>query len=294
MLVDSVIKSGGNEFHGDATFYGTNSTFEANNVDEELRSQGIRGTAKLHHQVDLSGGIGGRIIRNKLWFFGAASLKSYDREVLDAVDEAGNPIVLTTDMYYHVEKISYQMTPANRILGFYHKAQDTQVRDASRFVPAESRIKAYNPVDVGKVEWQGVRGSSLVTSVQHGFFDYSAIYDSPNPGKIATTDIATLYVTGDHVNDGKRNYEFRHHTKAVVSWYKSDLLPATMNSRGDSTTCFPGGASGRSRDWARTTSSSSTTERRSKSPPTTLRSRPGTTRDISACICRTPGRWPGG
>ncbi len=232
MLVDSVIKSGGNEFHGDATFYGTNSTFEANNVDDELRSQGIRGTAKLHHQIDLSGGIGGRIIRNKLWFFGAASLKSYDREVLDAVDEAGNPIVLTTDMYYHVEKISYQVTPANRILGFYHKAQDTQVRDASRFVPAESRIKAYNPVDVGKVEWQGVRGSSLVTSVQHGFFDYSAIYDSPNPGKIATTDIATLYITGDHVNDGKRNYEFRHHTKAVVSWYKSDLLAGNHEFKG--------------------------------------------------------------
>ena len=145
LLVDSVIKSGGNDFHGDTTFYGTNSTFEADNVDDELRSQGIRGTAKLHHQVDLSGGIGGRIIRNKLWFFGAASFKSYDREVLDAIDEAGNPIVLTTDMYFHVEKVSWQMTPGNRLLGFYHKAQDTQVRDASRFVPAESRIKGVQP-----------------------------------------------------------------------------------------------------------------------------------------------------
>jgi hypothetical protein len=232
MLVDSVIKSGGNDFHGDATFYGTNSRFEADNVDDNLRRQGIRGTAKLHHQVDLSGGIGGRLIRNKLWFFGAGSIKSYDREVLDAINEDGTPIVLTTDMFYHVEKISYQMTPANRLMGFYHKAQDSQVRDASRFLPAESRIKAYNPVDVGKVEWQGVRGSSMVTSVQHGFFDYAAIYDSPSPGRIATTDIATLYVTGAHVNDGKRNYEFRHHTKAVVSWYKSDLFAGNHEFKG--------------------------------------------------------------
>ncbi len=232
MLVDSVVKSGGNDFHGDATIYGTNSPFEANNVDDELRSQGIEGTAKLHHQLDLSGGIGGRIIRNKLWFYGAASYKSYDREVLDALYPDGTPVVLTTRMNYHVEKVSWQMTPGNRLSGFYHKALDTQVRDASRFVPPDSRIRAHNPVQVGKVEWQGVRGNSLVTSLQHGFFDYAAIYDSVAPGHVATTDIATLYITGDHVNDGKRNYEFRHHTKGTVSWYKSDLLAGNHEFKG--------------------------------------------------------------
>ena len=245
--------------------------------------------------MDLSGGLGGRIIRNKLWFFGAASLKSYDREVLDAVDEAGNPIVLTTDMYLSRGKNLVSDDARKSNLGFLSQGPGHPGAGRESFVPAESRIKASNPVDVGKVEWQGVRGSSLVTSVQHGFFDYSAIYDSPNPGKIATTDIATLYITGDHVNDGKRNYEFRHHTKAVVSWYKSDLLAGNHEFKGGFDHLFSVAeradalATGR-----RTTSSSSTTGRRSKSPPTTLRSRPGTTRDISACICRTPGRSPGG
>ena len=73
MLVDSVVKSGGNDFHGDVTFYGTGGKFEANNVDDNLRRQGIVGTPKLHHQVDLSGGLGGRIIRNKLWFSAQAA-----------------------------------------------------------------------------------------------------------------------------------------------------------------------------------------------------------------------------
>jgi hypothetical protein len=232
MLVDSVVKSGGNDFHGDATIYGTKGPFEANNVDDNLRRQGIVGTAKLHHQLDLSGGLGGRIIRNKLWFFGAGSYKSYDREVLDALNPDGSPVVLTTRMNYHVEKVSYQMSPANRLSGFYHKALDTQVRDASRFVPVDSRIRAHNPVDVGKVEWQGVRGNSLVTSVQHGFFDYAAIYDSVAPGHVATTDIATLRLTGDHVNDGKRNLEFRHHTKGTVSWFKSDLFAGNHEFKG--------------------------------------------------------------
>jgi hypothetical protein len=168
MLIDAVVKSGGNEFHGNAVAYGTNSNFEDKNIDQELMDAGIRGTPELHFQSDLSGGLGGRIIRNKLWFFGAGSLKAYDREVLDAFMPDGTPVVLTTDMYYYVTKISYQATPSNRFAGFYHKAQDTQVRDASRYVPAESRIKAFNPVDVWKGEWQGVRGNSMVASVRRG------------------------------------------------------------------------------------------------------------------------------
>jgi hypothetical protein len=225
MLIDAVVKSGGNEFHGNAVAYGTNDKFEGTNIDQELMDAGIRGTPKLHFQSDLSGGLGGRIIRNKLWFFGAGSLKAYDREVLDAFMPDGTPVVLTTDMYYYVTKISYQATPSNRFAGFYHKAQDTQVRDASRYVPAESRIKAFNPVDVWKGEWQGVRGNSMVASVQYGAFDYNAIYDGvpEGAGKLATTDIATLYQSGAHLNDGRRNVEYRHHTKGVVSWFKSDL-----------------------------------------------------------------------
>ena len=30
-------------------------------------------------------------------------------------------------------------------------------------------------------------------------------------------------VTGAHLNDGRRNVEYRHHTKGVVSWFRSDL-----------------------------------------------------------------------
>ncbi len=42
---------------------------EGGNVNDALRAAGVRGVPKLHGMWDYSGAIGGRIIRNKLWFF---------------------------------------------------------------------------------------------------------------------------------------------------------------------------------------------------------------------------------
>src|SRR5688572_19323485 len=71
LLVDSVVKSGGNEFHGTAVAYGSGGALEGNNIDDTLTGQGIR-LAKLHTVQDFAGTLGGRIVRNKLWFFGGA------------------------------------------------------------------------------------------------------------------------------------------------------------------------------------------------------------------------------
>jgi len=233
LLVDAILKSGGNEFHGNGTIYGSSGRLEGKNVDDELRAAGVRGAQKLHTLRDLSGNFGGRIIRNKLWFFGGARWVGYDRESLDAFFDDGSPILLNTWMPYHLEKLSYQATPGNRFTGFYHVATDNQRRGASRFVPAESRELAHGPVTLTKGEWQHVRGNSLVVSAQSGMYHYDYTYSAMGTGsRISTTDIGTLKVTGDFLNDGRHRQYKRYHSKAIVSLYKSDLLGGNHDFKG--------------------------------------------------------------
>jgi hypothetical protein len=224
LLVDSVFKSGGNDFHGSLVLYGSGSAFEANNIDDDLRARGIR-LAKLHTIQDFAGTLGGRIIRNKLWFFGGYRYQSVEREILDAFDPDGTPILNVKGGRYHFEKLSFQASPANRFTGVYHWTNDLEVRNASRFVPRESMEDKDNPVWIGKVEWQTVRGSSLVASLQYGRWNFRGDGFSTAPGKVSTLDIATLYRTGDNFTiNGRDQDDGRHHTKAVVSYYKADLL----------------------------------------------------------------------
>jgi hypothetical protein len=225
LLVDTVIKSGGNDFHGNMTAYGSSPKLEANNIDDELEAAGIR-LAKMVSSQDFSGNMGGRIIRNKLWFFGGGRYERGVREILDAYDPDGTPIENDKFAPYYLGKLSYQMSPGNRLTGFYHWNQDYELRGASKFVPRESMLDKTSWNTLKKAEWHGVRGNALVASVQYGHFDiYNEKYGVA-PGKISTTDIATLYVTGDlfSVDNGTVDESGRHHTKGVVSWYKPDLL----------------------------------------------------------------------
>ena len=48
--------------------------------------------------------MGGRIIRNKLWFFGGARYQKVTREILDAFDPDGTPIANVKEGTYHFEK----------------------------------------------------------------------------------------------------------------------------------------------------------------------------------------------
>ena len=235
LLVDSVVKSGGNEFHGGIVLYGSGSKLESNNIDAGLAAAGIR-LPKLHKVQDFAGTFGGRIIRNKLWFFAGARYQNVTRDILDAFDPDGTPIANVKEGTYHFEKISYQMTPANRFTGFYHVNNDMELRNASRFIPRESMLDKDNPVWIAKAEWQTVRGNSFVASLQYGQWDFNGNYRGISPGKQSTRDIATQFVTGNHFipaanAKGRRADQGRRHTKGSVNWYRPDVLAGNHELR---------------------------------------------------------------
>ncbi len=224
LLVDSVIKSGGNDFHGTAVVYGSGPAFEGNNIDDTLEAQGIR-LAKLHTVQDFAGTLGGRIVRNKLWFFGGARYQKVERDILDAFDPDGTPITNVKAGEYYFGKLSYQASAGNRLTGFYHWTNDYEKRNASKFIPRESMEEKDNPVIIAKGEWQAVRGNALVASVQYGRWNFRGPGYPSAPGKVSTTDVRTLFVTGDNFSiNGRDQDDHRDHTKAVISYYKPDLL----------------------------------------------------------------------
>ena len=104
------------------------------------------------------------------------------------------------------------------------------------------------------------------------------------PGKQSTTDIATLFVTGNHFTRrptpmGGDADQGRRHTKGVVSWYKPDLLGGNHEFKAGVDhlwTWFDDGL-----PWPRqpgsATSCGSTTACRSRSPRRTRRSKGRTT-----------------
>jgi hypothetical protein len=71
MILNVVPKEGGNDFHGSVSVDFTNSDLSGSNLTPQLQAQGLTAGSltKQAHYDDISAALGGRLIRNKLWFF---------------------------------------------------------------------------------------------------------------------------------------------------------------------------------------------------------------------------------
>jgi hypothetical protein len=228
-----VVKSGGNQTHGTLFLGQSFDELQSDNLDDELRAAGIQGQPRITRRWDRSAEIGGPIMQNRLWYYGAGRWRRSDWEVPNGLLDNGapwglrpdgSPVVRTQNADYYTNKLSYQMSPANRFVGFntfHHKHH--QGSTVTRFVPHESRNDETLNSWTGKIEWQGIYRGSLATSAQIGTWRWRDETHG-NSDRPSTIDIRTQMVSGVstafHEFAGERNV----HAKGSLAWYKTDLL----------------------------------------------------------------------
>ena len=69
--VNIVQRDGGNAFSGALEFFASGPSLESSNIGDALRARGARDTGALKRFYDTGGALGGPIVQNRLWFFGA-------------------------------------------------------------------------------------------------------------------------------------------------------------------------------------------------------------------------------
>ena len=79
VAVNMIVKSGGNSFTGRYEAYGQHEKFQSNNLNDTLRAQGLRQPDGIRNSYEVTGDLGGRLIRDRLWFYGALREQRADR-----------------------------------------------------------------------------------------------------------------------------------------------------------------------------------------------------------------------
>ena len=222
----AVVKSGGNDFHSNTTYNKTPISTQAENIDDNLRSQGIGVGNGISDRYSVSTDLGGRIIRDKLWFYSAYRRQTDDQAPLNTfMPDGKTPAVAKELAWFNTNKVSYQMTPSNKFIGFYAYNHKYDTSTLSQFVPWEHRGGLMTPSRTAKIEWQKVYGSKLVTSFQYGFWTYDSIYWSFSPREFEpSTDSITGAVRGPQTTIGQRPHNPRHHYKGNLTSFQPDLF----------------------------------------------------------------------
>ena len=236
VYVSIVSKSGGNEFHGRYSAQASGGSLEATNVDDALRRQGVSFANKSNWFFDGTGDLGGRIVRDKLWFYGSI------RERRSNVNQPGVALNAGPDGQYNTgDEPPYDIKGINRVINgklsyqanekyqfSYYINREANVDPgarATRFVPYESSSTIrYNPT-IQKGEVKATLSNRLLVNglVARDYASPFYYAREENLLKPSVLDLATQISTGRLFPEDRRTRS-KWQTKADVTYLPNGSL----------------------------------------------------------------------
>jgi hypothetical protein len=219
-----IVKSGGNDFHGSASWEQTSGKLQSKNLDAELEAQGIRQGNTLRRRFYGGADIGGRIVRNKLWFYSGLRARQNSEVPLGVFQADGSPGVVDQSQFMVTNKISYQATQAHRFVFFDYYQRLIKDDPMTINQGYETKQNNFQPQHTTKLEWQGVKGNALVASLQVSRWRVHVTQNirGTGPEKI---DIGTQFTSG--TNNGAGNVVDHYRpwaTRGSIGWFRPDLF----------------------------------------------------------------------
>ena len=200
LVMNMVVKTGGNQFHG--SFYGSggSSATESNNVSAKDISTGILAAGNHFESIyDLNGNFGGPIKKDKLWFFSSVRRWSVNEYVANTFTAPGVQALDDNRITEAMLRLDYQVTPKNKFSIFYDK--DMKLRGHRRdtssqfsYLQGDSAVIQKTPLGyISQAHWTSVVSPKWVIEggVSFFFLDYTYAYeDGVTNQSIPTVDIA--------------------------------------------------------------------------------------------------------
>lgn len=237
-----IIKSGGNDFHGGGLFQWETPALQSSNVDDALRAKGVRDGNPLKQYYDFNIDLGGRVIRDKVWFYGAAHRQKiatgvigYSRTagpdgVFGTLDDEPGEYVNTLTNY--TGKATAQLTNRHKLQSFYQwnrklfpERGGTANPLPDAFTPAESTIRNQLTPYAGKIEWSWTASDRSLVNFLVGRHFFRAQWDPAYPGSgPAKFDAVTLRNSGTSiVNNNSTSDRGRWQYTGSFSHHNPDL-----------------------------------------------------------------------
>ncbi|HXT32185.1 MAG TPA: carboxypeptidase regulatory-like domain-containing protein [Vicinamibacterales bacterium] len=230
--INIIPKSGSNLMKGSVYYSGTGKQFAADNVDDELRAQGITAGTRLLKLNDLNADGGGPILRDRLWWFGSAR----DYTTLEQV--IGFPKDFKSNLRNYTARVNTEVTRGNQLSGFWTYNKKFQPnRGAGLTQPNPiGTINQQSPKNLFNLNWTSVISQARFLEVSSTYFHMhwpsrfaDEFYALPDGQKTSTMQNLTTGVffngpepTGERLRDA-----YRYQTNVAFTQYLDEFLGAS-------------------------------------------------------------------
>jgi Carboxypeptidase regulatory-like domain/TonB-dependent Receptor Plug Domain len=198
-----VPRRGGNDFHGSFSGVWSAGSWQSDNVTPELIARGLRGGNKIDHIYTFEGGQGGRIIRDKLWFFATARRQSVDEFVAGSFYDDGTQALNDQYVENYGARLTFQLTRrdqitayADRVFKFLGHGDGGSGYDPETATRVWHRSPLYQQ---SSAKWTSTLSNRLMLDV--GFNQYQAQRNSDYQPGVAKPFLTPAWYAGANRND---------------------------------------------------------------------------------------------
>jgi hypothetical protein len=251
--INVIPREGGNQFSGTFSGSWTGPDLAADNLSDDLIDRGLTSGASIKNFMDVGGGIGGPIKRDKLWFFAAHRVWKSSKYIQGAYynkNQGDTPVYVDSDPLYNVSlyvpdadrqahtgweyyntdlRVTYQATQRNKfvismsrnsICNCPIQLSGTGGSNAVKRAPEAAIQHMFVPGYLPAVTWSSpVNNKLLIEAGQAAviFNSHSVQMDGVRTGDIQITDVGlnTIYGSGQGT---RRVYQANHNSRASLSY----------------------------------------------------------------------------
>ncbi|HMF95759.1 MAG TPA: TonB-dependent receptor [Vicinamibacterales bacterium] len=204
LMMNIVPKAGGNTTRGSAFFSGTGQALQSDNLTQALRDQGVTAPTPLTKVYDVTGTLGGPIVRDRVWYFvnahaGGSTKASanvyYNLNAGDATKWLYAPDFSRREYSDRVfenasGRVTWQATPRNKVTGFWDaqalcrtcSGATPGLSEPSRISPEAVGVLG-RPLQVSQATWSSPLTSTVLLEAGFGgtYFGVGNFERTPNP-----------------------------------------------------------------------------------------------------------------
>lgn len=220
--INFVVKSGGNQYHGDFYQDYENSDFQGTNVSQDQLRRGAGEGTRITRYNDTNGTFGGPIKKDKLWFFTSVRHQYIGVTVTGYPPNAPGTGDFYTTLDNATYKISYQINAKNRISQMWNMERKLQpYRGASNQLYADAVFKQNFPQWIASLEWSSTLTPNAFFNLRFGSWGYNWTnrpYADPTTGQIENrrTDAQSGNTAGGEQPNS--NYRRRFQIEPTLSY----------------------------------------------------------------------------
>jgi hypothetical protein len=234
-----VVKSGGNQFHGEGLIQAETPGLQSNNLDTVLQSEGVTHGTPISRYYDVNASLGGRILPDRLWFFGSVRQQDYKAQVVGFCGGPGttgyytpgcDPGYADNTIKNYTGKVTTQLSRTQKLEGFYTWGNKVTPDMAGSALQSHESANNYTlPNYITKGEWTWVPSNQSLVNVYIGQTHWTSLAlpysDQPSAIDISTNRRygASFNTIGNDIspagsNSGRQQYD------ASYTYYKTSFL----------------------------------------------------------------------